>query len=125
MITGVAIGRGARLLRSEGHQRGVQAEIGAGLSSLANTSLAVDNSAERASSNSGRVASDFVWAVRLAKISKGILEKSWKYETFSKGATYGSAEEPLRENLLRNLRVEGVPEICIVEADGDDEIFVI
>lgn len=34
-----------------------------------------------------------MWAVRLTKLSKGVFEKTWKPETYSKGATFGTGRE--------------------------------
>jgi hypothetical protein len=37
---------------------------------------------------SAKLSSDFVWAVRLARIWKGAMEKDWDFRTVSRGATF-------------------------------------
>lgn len=57
-------------------------------------------------------ASDFVWAIRLAKISKGILDTTWTPETYSRGATFGMKEH--RAKIQDILSEEGVEATEIV-----------
>lgn len=62
--------------------------------------------------------SDFVWAVRLTKISKGIFDSRWSVETFSEGATFGT-EQTLHsvEKLLSDEGVE-VPQKISTSGGG-------
>lgn len=64
--------------------------------------------------------SDFVWAVRLAKISKGFLDREWSYSTFSKGATYGLEDG---KGVTESLSKEGIRGAELITAD--DELFVL
>lgn len=53
--------------------------------------------------------SDFVWAIRLAKISKGVLDRKWSHATFSKGASFGVNDgEDLGDQLVEALAEEGI-----------------
>jgi hypothetical protein len=44
-------------------------------------------------SSTAQKTTDFVWAVRLAKISKGLIDRQWSHETLSHGATFGLDNE--------------------------------
>ena len=69
---------------------------------------------------------DFVWAVRLAKVSKGLLDRQWSHETFSSGATFGLDEElEDAQRLYDALNKEGFVSIEKVEFGGNDEVFII
>jgi hypothetical protein len=67
-----------------------------------------------------------VWAVRLAKISKGLIDREWSHETFSNGATFGLGDESGKGlRILDALRKEGFEGIERVDAEVDGDIFVV
>lgn len=61
--------------------------------------------------------SDFIWAIRVAKISKGVFDSKWSVKTFSKGATFGT-EQTLHsvENVLSEEGIKAAEKI--VASDG-------
>lgn len=68
--------------------------------------------------------SDFVWAVRLARISKGFLDREWSYETFSRGATYGlEKEENIVTGVVDNLTQDGLKDVELIATS--EEVFVL
>jgi hypothetical protein len=73
--------------------------------------------------------SDFVWAVRLTKISKGLIDRQWSVETFSSGATFGINDGAKKGQVIINtIRAEGFESIEIekeVDIEADDEVFII
>ncbi|KXH67323.1 hypothetical protein CSAL01_13264 [Colletotrichum salicis] len=125
MITGIAVARGARVLRSEDRKIGVQGGLGAGLYGLADAGAGIENSSEDKISMSGDTVSDFVWAVRLAKIRKGLLDKTWDYETHSKGATYSLDSGDRLAEMKEILHNEGIADERIIAPGDDSEIFVV
>jgi len=50
---------------------------------------------EKSASSSAEKMSDFIWAIRLAKISKGLINRQWSHEPLSKGATFSLDEQQL------------------------------
>lgn len=69
---------------------------------------------------------DFIWAVRLAKISKGLLDRRWSYRTFSHGATFASeqnAEE--KREFIKALQEEGVNGLSVHGQGDGDELFIV
>lgn len=68
--------------------------------------------AEQSNSSESEELSDFVWAVRLARIERGVLDSSWSQETYSKGATF-EAGAP-RINIPNLLAEDGLTEFQIV-----------
>jgi len=77
-------------------------------------------------SSSAQKVTDFVWAIRLAKISKGLLDREWFHETFSKGATFGlGGEMELGEKIRKTLESERLLGLERVNVVTDDDIFVV
>lgn len=78
---------------------------------------------------SATYAHDFVWAVRLSKITKGFFDKVWTQKTFSKGATFNMNEGPESvENIKHILLDEGLRsnEVYAIDSEeGGDEIIVV
>ncbi|WYZ41191.1 hypothetical protein EsH8_V_000086 [Colletotrichum jinshuiense] len=126
MITGITVARGAKVSKSE--KKGVRAagEMGSGYSGVVDAAVRADVSKESEVSISAQSVSDFVWSVRLAKISrKGIFDRRWHFETFSDGATYGTESEDAPDTIMKCLLQEGIEKDNIVMADGDNEVFVL
>ena len=93
---------------------------------LAETGLHAGRSREVGFSSFAQKTSDFVWAVRLAKITKGLLDKQWSHETYSSGATFGLSEESEDfQQLVEALRREGFELAETVELQLDSDVFVI
>ncbi|KAI3530065.1 hypothetical protein CSPX01_15074 [Colletotrichum filicis] len=125
MITGITIARGARVSRSKGRAIGVQGSLEADLSGLADVGFNIENSLYNKISMSAEQVSDFVWAVRLTKIHKGLLDRTWGYETYSKGATYSLESESSLAEMKEILRKEMVTDERIIASGDGDEILVI
>jgi hypothetical protein len=64
----------------------------------------------------GTHTNDFVWAVRLAKIHKGILSKNWSMQTSTQKATFGGDEPDI--DVKGTVTMEGVKDFKVV-IDGD------
>ena len=77
-------------------------------------------------SSTAQKTTDFVWAVRLAKISKGLIDRQWSHETFSSGATFGLDNEAEKsQQIVDALRDEGLEGVESLNVKVDDDIFVI
>ena len=69
---------------------------------------------------------DFVWAVRLVKISKGLIDRQWSHETFSSGATFGLDDEAEEgQQIVDALQGEGLEGLEKVNVKVDDDVFII
>lgn len=72
---------------------------------------------------------DFVWAVRLSKITKGFFDKVWTQKTFSKGATFNVDEGPKGVEKIKHILLdEGLPgnEVYAIDSEeGGDEIIIL
>lgn len=70
---------------------------------------------------------DFVWAVRLAKISKGLIDRKWTHETISRGATFAvdDNEADKGRNIVDALRREGLEVVLATDVQIGSDIFVI
>lgn len=69
---------------------------------------------------------DFVWAIRLVKISKGLIDRRWSHETFSSGATFGLNEgQESGQRIIDALEIEGFKEVEMVDFTEAEDVFVI
>lgn len=97
------------------------------LPAIVELGFGVNMKKEEEFSTNAHKTSDFVWAVRLAKISKGLIDRQWSVETFSSGATFGINDGAEKGQVIIDaMKAEGFESIEI-EADikTDDEVFVI
>ncbi|KAF9879129.1 hypothetical protein CkaCkLH20_03362 [Colletotrichum karsti] len=89
MITGIIVARGASFSASKSRSHDVHGGPGAEFPLIAEAGGQVVVSQGNNISSAAPKITDFVWAVRLAKISKGFIDRKWSFETFSSGATFG------------------------------------
>jgi hypothetical protein len=81
---------------------------------------------ETSISSTAKRVSDFVWAVRLAKISKGLLDRTWSHQTFTKGAIFGLDDEEDQGELIRKtMREEGLGDDFYLNLEDDGTAFVV
>ncbi|KAH7460576.1 hypothetical protein FOMA001_g19521 [Fusarium oxysporum f. sp. matthiolae] len=89
MITGLKIVRGNSTQNtSHGRERGIKGGPGVGVAGFADVSVEGISSSATSTSTAAKHTHDFVWAVRLSKITKGLFDKKWSQKTYSKGATF-------------------------------------
>jgi hypothetical protein len=93
---------------------------------IAEVGFDVSVSNETEVSSTARKTTDFVWALRLAKISKGLIDRQWSHETFSSGATFGLDDEAdTGQQIVDALQGEGLEGLEKVDVQVEDDIFVI
>ncbi|KAK8054406.1 hypothetical protein PG996_013707 [Apiospora saccharicola] len=127
MITGLMIARGGTNQTSTGKQTEANLRPGVELPAIAEAGIGLGTSRSTSSSLSASKWSDFVWAIRLAKISQGLLDRSWSHETVSKGATLGLEEsQDETQNgaaqMAEALAREGLEDLDLEV--GDDMVFI-
>ncbi|KPM38486.1 hypothetical protein AK830_g8088 [Neonectria ditissima] len=130
MITGLKIAHGNSIQKvSRGRERGTHGGPGLGVTSIAEASIEGGISSGTSVSMSTEYTHDFVWAVRLSKITKGLFDKKWSQKTFSKGATFDMSEgSGSKEDLEAALSDEGLLNSQVLSVDsseGGHEVFVI
>ncbi|KAH7202856.1 uncharacterized protein BKA55DRAFT_531398 [Fusarium redolens] len=128
MITGIMIARGAKTsdkdqLRGEGHMN-----TGLSVPGIVGTKIQTDVVEDRSQSSSGSSVTDFVWAIRLAKITKSlgevILQRDWSMITETSGATFAPNEGEV--DVAHVVYEEGMENIGLVIEDEDlDMAFVL
>ncbi|KAF4435105.1 hypothetical protein FACUT_7406 [Fusarium acutatum] len=108
MITGIKVARAGK--REAQEETNLAADIGPELD------LPSQVSAEHPG--------DFIWAIRLAKIHKGLLMKDWSVDPHTKRATFAAGDESelIVEGVLRN---EGLEGFTVVEDDKLDEVIIL
>ncbi|KAH6714002.1 hypothetical protein BKA61DRAFT_607020 [Leptodontidium sp. MPI-SDFR-AT-0119] len=131
MISGIVIARGARIVSAEEKvNSGLHAAGGVKVPGAADIGASTETAVVRSTKESWKKATDFVWALRLTRISKGLFDgdDDWKMETTTKGATFskggGDAQEVSVED---ELAAEGVDLDHDVTLYNDEEggIFVV
>lgn len=63
-----------------------------GIGGVAEVSVDTGFSSTTSTSTAAKQTHDFVWAVRLSKITKGLFDKKWSKKTYSRGATFSMKE---------------------------------
>ncbi len=71
----------------------------------------------------GKEASDFVWAIRLAKVSKGLLSTNWSLDPFSSRATFGAGAGDV--DVCRTVAGEGLKNFGVFGDEELGEVFVV
>lgn len=94
---------------------------------IAEVGVELGVSKETEVSSTAKKVTDFVWAIRLAKVTKGLVDRQWSNETFSKGATFGLGnEKEMGKQIADALRGEGIGAVEGADSiDASDEAFII
>jgi hypothetical protein len=79
---------------------------------------------EKSASLSAKKMSDFIWAIRLAKISKGLINRQWLHEPLSKGATFSLDEQQLDIGSAAADEFSGETDGVQLYTTGNGEVFV-
>ncbi|KAL5608705.1 hypothetical protein FOVSG1_003386 [Fusarium oxysporum f. sp. vasinfectum] len=124
MITGIKVARAGK--REVQEETNVAADIGPELDlPLVATMRATATNKRIASQRvSGEHPGDFIWAIRLAKIHKGLLMKDWSVDPYTKRATFAGGDDS-ELNVESVLRDEGLEGFTIVEDDELDEVVIL
>ncbi|KAI1016803.1 hypothetical protein LB504_007069 [Fusarium proliferatum] len=124
MITGIKVARAGK--REAQEETNIAADIGPELDlPLVATMRATATNKRIASQRvSGEHPGDFIWAIRLAKIHKGLLAKDWSVDPYTKRATFAAGDEN-ELNVESVLRDEGLEGFTSVEDDRLDEVLVL
>ncbi|KAI8273796.1 Aminotransferase FUM8 [Colletotrichum sp. SAR 10_98] len=123
IITGMKIARiGSRSLSSS---RKVEQGFGVGadLAGIASADIGTNNSRECETTIKAAEQSDFVWAVRLAKVHKGFLRTDWSIGPYTKKATFEDTDGKIDVESI--VSAEGEKMFYVFEDDQLDEAFVI
>jgi hypothetical protein len=70
---------------------------------------------QKSSSIEGTHSGDFVWAIRLAKIHKGILSRDWSLSSYTKRATFDTRGEEV--NVAETISGEGMDARVVKDND--------
>ncbi|CAM1505023.1 Fc.00g106600.m01.CDS01 [Cosmosporella sp. VM-42] len=122
VITGLKIARGnSSSKKVHGNERSFDGGPGVGIAGVAEASLEGKVSSATSVSVETQYSNDFIWAVRLSKITKGLFDKTWSQKTFSKGATFDMTVRKDLQDVENILREEGLPSTEILSLDSDDD----
>ncbi|KAI8724180.1 hypothetical protein NCS52_00275700 [Fusarium sp. LHS14.1] len=124
MITGIMIARGAKTSnREETHGEG-HTKSGLSIPDDAGTNAEGNLSNDSKQASSGSSVTDFVWAIRLAKLfqtfGQVILQRDWSMITESEGATFGPGDDEV--DVADVVAREGMGEIGQVVEDEELEL---
>ncbi|KAI8687183.1 hypothetical protein LRP88_13441 [Fusarium phalaenopsidis] len=122
IVTGLKIVRGNSTQKiSHGRERGINGGPGVGVAGIAEASVQGGFSSATSTSTSAKNTHDFVWAVRLSKITKGLFDKKWSRKTYSKGATFDMKETETHAHIQSILLDEGLADSEVFMIDDDDD----
>lgn len=91
MISGLIIARGAKIVTAnETAHRDFHVSSGVDVPGMAAAGVTAEKAVEGSTEQSWDRSSDFVWALRLTKVTKGLFDgdDEWKMDTVTKGATF-------------------------------------
>lgn len=94
-----------------------------GIATIADARVGFENVCESSRVIEGTHMNDFVWAIRLARIHKGILHRDWSVSTYMKRATFDTGEDEV--DVAAVLSNEGFTNFTVVEDGALDQAFVI
>ncbi|RSM08194.1 hypothetical protein CEP52_004868 [Fusarium oligoseptatum] len=124
MITGIMIARGAKTSNEEEVHKEGHAKSGLSVPDVAGVSAAGGLTKDSKQASSGSSATDFVWAIRLAKISKTlrqvVLQKDWSTITESEGATFAPGDDEV--DVAEVVVGEGMKDIGPIVEDEELEL---
>jgi len=131
MISGIVIARGAQIVSAEENESsGAHAAGGVNVQGAADISASAERAKDTSTKQSWTKASDFVWAVRLTKIKKGLFEDddNWKMETAAKGATFSKGSGNDTEAKVEgDLVAEGLDlarDVTVLKDEGGDFVII-
>lgn len=92
---------------------------------IAGANAGLNHSSSNSTTIGGQHTTEFVWAVRLAKVHKGVLSTDWSVETFTEKATFSSGDEDV--DVADVVHKEGIPleDFQVVEDEELDCAFVL
>lgn len=97
-----------------------------GIPSIATAGFELSGCSEVEITSTAQKNTDFVWAVRLAKISKGLIDRRWSHETLSKGATFGlGGDRESAQDIIDALQDEGLESATEANFEVADDVFVV
>jgi len=124
MITGLMIARvGGTIGRSESSSTSYGGGSNLDVPNIVKVKLDASFTYNSETTISSETQGDRIWAIRLAKIHKGLLRPRWQQTEVTIGAALDGEEE--EEKVGEVLRQEGIIDFKIVEAETNDENFVI
>ncbi|CAH0054749.1 unnamed protein product [Clonostachys solani] len=127
MITGIIVARGGEGLVSVMQNKNPHGGPKVDMASVVKLGFDASTSNTASNSVSTEKATDFVWAIRLAKISKeGVFDRRWSCSTLTKGATFSSnCKISKRQELFEALENEGFVGAQPSDLDIDGDIYVV
>ncbi|KAK6541515.1 hypothetical protein TWF694_007322 [Orbilia ellipsospora] len=129
MISGLAIARGgAKHTGTESSGRNIHGGPEVSAAGIVDVGLDVGFKRDSTVTANFNTTSDFIWAIRLTRLHKGIFSELLEVATFSKGATYSKedgvdVEKELADEGMGDLKVVQVP--TADDDSGDGDIFVL
>jgi hypothetical protein len=127
MITGIKIARGAKTKASEVRKGDIHGGLAVEFPAIAEVGMDVRRPSPTEVYSTAQKTTDFVWALRLTKISKGFIDRTWSHEPFSEGATFGldgSDAEP-GKHIIEALEGEGFLGLEKVETNPGEDVFIL
>lgn len=124
MITGLMIARvGGTIGHSESSSTGYAGGPDLDVLSIAKAKLNASFTHNSETTISSETQGDRIWAIRLAKIHKGLLRPRWQQTEVTIGAALGGDREE-EEKVGEVLQQEGITDFKIIEAAANDGEFV-
>ncbi|KAH7186195.1 uncharacterized protein B0J16DRAFT_400187 [Fusarium flagelliforme] len=123
MITGIKVARAGKREMEEG--KGTTVDVGPNVEipGIATFTATANLNREASQKSSGTYTGDFIWAIRLAKVHKGLLMRHWSVAVHTERATFNSEEGDA--DIEGALKEEGLEGFQIFDDSELDEAIVL
>ncbi|KAK4041912.1 hypothetical protein C8A01DRAFT_14397 [Parachaetomium inaequale] len=128
MVTGIRVAReGSRSVEEAARADGVHVTepVSSDVPTIATLELTGEVGRENARGVEEGQTSSFVWAVRLAKVHKGILSTDWSIDPYTHKATFGADSEGQQVDVAAVVTGHGLQGFKVVEDEELDEAIVL
>ena len=133
MISGIVVARGATVDNEATQNRAVNVGVGAGASGLVEGDLHFKHAEEQQTSMRVGKMSDFVWAIRIARVHKDVGHSRWTWETLwdkkGKGSTFTTEGWPEARQRFERARSEctdeGLAKAAVFGLDTGRNVFIV
>jgi len=123
MVTGIKVARKGRKVIAESRWNNGEGGPEIDVSPIASANANLKIVRGKSQTMDGSHALDFVWAIRLAKVYKGLLMTDWSLGPYTMRATFGVGDEEV--NVADTVAAEGLDKFIVIEDEELEEAFVV
>ncbi|EGU72585.1 hypothetical protein FOPG_17915 [Fusarium oxysporum f. sp. conglutinans race 2 54008] len=122
MITGIKVARKGKKTVAEERHQGVEGAVKGDVLAVASGQIQGTYGKDDSKVTGGSHMSDFVWAVRLAKVSGNVLMENWSLKPYTERAAFSNEEKEV--DIRATAEAEGLERFAVVKDSDLDQVIV-